>query len=307
MLLALVGTVMPWQEAQPRPYPEAHAAAMVSGVVASASAERLTLLDGQTQAGLTLALTADTQLWWGAQPLAATVRYAQRRGEPVALAVWALAARTRQLLPTRTAAAAAESAYAQANRLIEAARVREALPCLNQAVRLHPGFLQAYGRRAYVYATLATSDAVQQTYRQRALADYTKAIDEGGKHGLSAAVWYNNRGVLYRQLQQEQRALEDFTAALHLEPGYVVALQNRAHLRRALGDWQGALEDLTRMIALEPQVGKWYCQRGAIRLRQGSEGPARDDFQRCVALDPSQRERYPEAAERWRGDAHERR
>jgi tetratricopeptide (TPR) repeat protein len=231
------------------------------------------------------------------------VRYDVRSGQKVAQAIWALVAGGRELSPAQTAEAGAQAAYARANRLMEAAHFREALPHLDQAIRLQPGFIAAYGRRGYVYATLGmleVDQAAQQSYRKRALADYTIAIDEGMKHGLIAAIWYNNRGVLYRQLQDEPQALQDFTMALQIEPTYISALQNRAHLRRALGDWEGALEDLTQVIGLDPQIGKWYCQRGQLWLRQEALAQAQQDFQRCLALDPSLHERYREAIDQLR-------
>jgi tetratricopeptide (TPR) repeat protein len=319
LLIVLMGTAMPLREGRARPQPGAHEAAIVSGTVQSASDKQLALITDQErsvtrQAGvrLTFALTPETQLLWGTQHLAATeiqrgdavvVRYHEQSGQKVAQAIWALVARARELSPTQTAEAGAQAAYAQASRLMDAAHVPEALPYLDQAIRLQPGFLAAYGRRGYAYATLGTLEAdhaAQQRYRQRALADYTTAIDEGMKQGLMAAVWYNNRGVLYRQLQDDPRALQDFTKALQIEPTYISALQNRASIRRALGDWEGALEDLTQMIGLEPQIGKWYCQRGQLWLRQEAIAQAQQDFQRCLALDPSLHEQYPEATDQLR-------
>jgi tetratricopeptide (TPR) repeat protein len=207
-------------------------------------------------------------------------------------------ARAQELSPTQSAKARAEAAYAQASGLMEASHFRQALPYLDQAILLQPGFLEAYGRRGYAYATLGMLEAdhvAQQGYRMRALADYTAVIAQGLKRGLTSAVWYNNRGVLFRQLQDNSQALQDFTMALQIEPTYISALQNRASVRRALGDWQGALHDLTQVIGLEPQIGKWYCQRGQVWFRQEATAEARQDFQRCLALDPSLHELYREA------------
>jgi tetratricopeptide (TPR) repeat protein len=265
---------------------------------------------------LTFVLTSATQVLWGTQQLAAVqlhrgdvvmVRFHEQSGEKIAEAVWALVARARELSPLETAETEAEDAYARANHLLETEHLREALPYLDRAIHLHPGFLHAYSRRGFVYATLAALEEdhlAQLRTRERALADYTTAIDEGSKHGLMAATWYNNRGVLYRQLQDSEQALQDFTAAIRVDPTYVLALNNRAQLRRALGDAEGAVEDLTQVIGLEPEVGKWYCQRGALWQRQEAMARAQQDFQRCLTLDPSLREQYPEALEALRRAPH---
>jgi tetratricopeptide (TPR) repeat protein len=314
LLIVLVGTVIPLRHGHARPQPGLDETSVISGTVASASDRQLVLITDQApsvrrpaEARLTFVLTSHTQLLWGSQRLAAAalqhgdaemVRYHEQSGRRVVQAIWALLARTQELSPTQTAEAGAQVAYAQASRLIEAARVRQALPYLDRAILLQPGFLDAYGRRGYAFATLGMLEAdhgAQQSYRERALADYTTVIDQGAKRGLMAAVWYNNRGVIYRQLRDNPHALQDFTMALKIEPTYLSALQNRAIVRRALGDWQGALQDLTQMIGLEPQTGKWYCQRGQLWLRQEATAQAQQDFQRCLALDPSMHERYREA------------
>jgi tetratricopeptide (TPR) repeat protein len=323
LLIVLIGTAMPLREGQAR-LPQAwFGASVVSGTVQSIAADKLVLTtdEGLSPAHqgamrLMFVLTPETQLLWGTQRLVAvelhhgdvvTVRFHERSGEKIAEAVWALVARARELSPARTAEAEAEAAYARANRLLETAHVREALPYLDRAIHLRPGFLSAYSRRGFVYATLAALEedhVAQLRTRERALADYTTAIDEGNKHGLMAATWYNNRGVLYRQLQDLDHALQDFTAAIRVDPTYVLALHNRAQLRRALGDAEGAVADLTQVIGLEPEVGKWYCQRGALWRRQEAMTQAKQDFQRCLALDPSLREQFPEALEALRRPPH---
>jgi Tfp pilus assembly protein PilF len=314
LLIALVGMAISLREVSARPLPGLHETSVVSGTVQSASDAQLVLIPdedksvlGQVGLMMTFVLTPHTQLQWGTQPLATAeihsgdcvmVRYHEQSGRNVVQAVWVLLAQAQELSPTQTAEAGAEAAYMQASRLIDAAHVRQALPYLDRAILLQPSYLDAYGRRAYAYATLGMLEAdhaTQQGYRERALADYTTAIDQGMKRGLMAAVWYNNRGVIYRQMKDNPHALQDFTTALQIEPTYISALQNRASVRRALGDWEGALQDLTQVIDLEPQIGKWYCQRGQLWLGQAARAEAQEDFQRCLALDPSLQERYREA------------
>jgi regulator of sirC expression with transglutaminase-like and TPR domain len=314
LLIALAGIAIPLREGSARPLPGLHETSRVSGTVESASNEHLVLVSDQEksglgQAGLTLTfvLTPDTQLLWGTQHLATAelhsgdaviVRYYEQSDRKVVQAIWALPVRAQELSPTQIAELGAEAAYTQAGHLMDVAHVRQALPYLDQAILLRPRYLEAYGRRGYAYATLGMLEgdhAAQQTYRQCAIADYTTAIDQGMERGLMAAAWYNNRGVIYRQLEDNPHALQDFTMALQIEPQYISALQNRASLRHTLGDWEGALQDLTQVIGLEPQTGKWYCQRGQLWLGQEATTQAQQDFQRCLALDPSLQERYREA------------
>jgi tetratricopeptide (TPR) repeat protein len=313
-LIALLGTAMPLHQGSARPQLGLDQTSLTSGTVQSVSDTHLVLLIDQDKSvahqprvRVRFTFTPQTYLLWGAQHLPAAelhrgdtamVRYHERSGEKSLESIWVLVARARELSPTQTAEAQAKAAYIQANQHMDAARLRQALPYLDQAILLHPEFMDAYGRRGYAYAALGMLEAdqlAQLQYRERALADYTAVIEQGIKRGVIAAVWYNNRGVIYRQLQDNSHALQDFSMALHIEPTYISALQNRASVRRALGDWEGALHDLTQVIELEPEIGKWYCQRGQIWFGQEATAQARQDFQRCLALDPSLRERYREA------------
>jgi tetratricopeptide (TPR) repeat protein len=317
MLMLLVGMAMTVRQGHARPQLGPEGISIVSGTVASASPDRLVLITDPDPSlslpegeEMVVALTPETQLTWGAQRLAATelrsgdtvtVRYIEASGRKVAHTIWALSARLRELAPMPTLETTAEDAYQLANRLTTTSQFRKALPYLDQAILLRPGFLAAYARRGYTYAALATLEVQQdfkQAYRQRALADYTTAIREGLKNGLHASEWYNNRGVLYMQLQENQRALEDFTEALHIDATYVLALTNRATVRRYLGDWDGAIADLTQVLALEPHVGKWHCQRGMTWLQQENDRQAQQDFQRCFDLEPSLRESYTKTIEK---------
>jgi len=316
LLLAFVGLAIPLPEGSARPLPGLSETSVVSGTVQSATAGLLVLITDQNSAArgqadrrLVFVLTPYTQLLWGTQPLVAAqlhpgdavvVRYHVRTSQRIAQAVWTLLARAQDLSPTQTVEVGAEVAYTQAGHLMEAAHVRQALSYLDRAILLQPGYLEAYGRRGYAYATLGMLEndhAAQRNYRKRALADYTAAIDQGTERGLTAAIWYNNRGVIYRQLQDTSHALQDFSMALQIEPHYISALQNRASARRTIGDWEGALQDLTQVIGLEPQIGKWYCQRGQLWLGQEATTQAQEDFQRCLTLDPGLQERYREAIE----------
>jgi len=312
-----MGIAVPLREGEARPLPALHATSVVSGTVESASDEHLVLISekeksrlGQAGLKLTFVLTPDTQLLWGTQLLTGTdlhpgdaviVRYHEQSDRKVVQAIWALLVRAQDLSPTQTAEFGAEAAYIQAGHLMDAAHVRQALPYLDQAILLRSKYLEAYGRRGYAYATLGMLEgdhAAQQNYRKCAIADYTTAIDQGMERGLMAAVWYNNRGVIYRQMEDNPQALQDFSMAVQIEPNYISALHNRASLRHTLGDWEGALQDLTQVIGLEPQIGMWYCKRGQLWLGQEATAQAQQDFQRCLALDPSLQERYREAIDR---------
>ena len=73
------------------------------------------------------------------------------------------------------------------------------------------------------------------------------------KEGMATA--YYKRGNAYRDLGQDERAIEDFDRAILLEPEYVSALHNRAHLYDQMGQYERALVDYSRAINAWPEFG----------------------------------------------------
>jgi tetratricopeptide (TPR) repeat protein len=51
----------------------------------------------------------------------------------------------------------------------------------------------------------------------------SKAIEEESR----SAMYYHHRGYCFKNLGQFNQAVEDYTVALRLDPGYLVALDDR--------------------------------------------------------------------------------
>lgn len=62
----------------------------------------------------------------------------------------------------------------------------------------------------------------------------------------SYALALNGRGFVYLKLRKPLPAIEDFTAAIKLDPNYANAYRNRAAARRLIGDEAGATADHDR-------------------------------------------------------------
>lgn len=84
--------------------------------------------------------------------------------------------------------------------------------------------------------------------RERALADYTRAIDLDG--GSSAP--YVNWGDLFYRKGEFDRAIEDFGVAIRLQPSFERAYMDRTLALLKKDDAQGALNSVDDMISHEP-------------------------------------------------------
>ncbi len=77
---------------------------------------------------------------------------------------------------------------------------------------------------------------------------------------------YNNRGLIYFQSGETQKALCDYNTALGLDPKLASAYNNRANYYAACGELQSAIADYDRALDLNPSYVRARINRG-ITLR----------------------------------------
>ncbi len=80
------------------------------------------------------------------------------------------------------------------------------------------------------------------------------------------AIDYNNRGLIYFQSGETQKALCDYNTALQLNPNLASAYNNRANYYAVYGDFQSAIADYDRALDLNPSYVRAWINRG-ITLR----------------------------------------
>ena len=68
------------------------------------------------------------------------------------------------------------------------------------------------------------------------------------------ATAYNNRGNVYQDMDDNDRAIADYDMAIKLEPNYAAAYYNRGNSRRAAGDNEGAAADYREAAKLNPHL-----------------------------------------------------
>ncbi|TDD11805.1 tetratricopeptide repeat protein [Nonomuraea diastatica] len=117
---------------------------------------------------------------------------------------------------------------------------------------------------------------------KEALEDYAAAI------AVDPAFpdFYLERGNLLFGLGRHEEALADFEQAMRAGPPLPEAHYNRAELRTVRGDVEGALADLGRVIELDPAYVDAYINRAGLLAASGRDDEARGDVQAGLALAP---------------------
>lgn len=110
---------------------------------------------------------------------------------------------------------------------------------------------------------------------------------------------YLRRGYLRLDRGEYDNAIDDFNQALNREPDNFEAYEGRAYAHSGLGQNVQAVTDMTRAIEIDPQNANLYVERGRLLMEGRLYDRARDNFMQAQQMDPSNPEVY-----RALGDMH---
>ncbi|MEW6290078.1 MAG: tetratricopeptide repeat protein [Thermodesulfobacteriota bacterium] len=114
---------------------------------------------------------------------------------------------------------------------------------------------------------------------QESIDMFTRAHDEG----YDPVRTYLSRGVAFLKSADYDRAIDDFSAVIALDPD-----NERGYYYRGIAlidkrDYEHALEDLDHAIALNQERGTAFLARGLAKSELGCEEDAAVDFKAAVA------------------------
>lgn len=149
-----------------------------------------------------------------------------------------------------------------------------AMAALDEAIRLNPGYSQAFLTRGRVNHARGNL--------KQALADFNQSIRIHPK----GYVGYLHRAIVHGQLKDTQQALADYDQVIRLNPNAAVNLvtyYNRASLRAQAGDYQGAIDDLSQAIQIR-ETPKAYAKRATVQWQLRNREGTIADFQKAAEL-----------------------
>jgi tetratricopeptide (TPR) repeat protein len=193
-----------------------------------------------------------------------------------------------------------------------------AIADLTTAIELDPYAIDAYNTLGSLYADLGRlTDAIADFTRfielepdspvayyfrgsmhgaqwewGAAIADYTRSLERA-----ETVEAYIDRGQAYSHQGDFDRAIQDATAAIELNPGFALAYNNRAYyLFLTGGDLDQALTDVNQALALMPDEASFLDTRGSVYLGQGKPDLAIADLTRALAIYPDYLHAYSHRA-----------
>ena len=129
--------------------------------------------------------------------------------------------------------------------------------------------------------------AQQRGDHAEAIAAFTRAADSDGISTKNLAIALSNRGKSYEALHDYDRAVEDYTRSIALQPENPTIYYNRGNARAQWGNLEQAISDYDKAVELKPDYAVAYFNRGYVYNRLGYLDKAVQDFVRAYDLDPS--------------------
>ena len=114
----------------------------------------------------------------------------------------------------------------------------------------------------------------------KAIEDFSKAITLDPL--LDAA--YNNRGMVFGKTGRFDMAIEDFNRAIALNPSDPTAVNNLGIIYGKAGSFDKAFEQFNKALLLRPDLADAYYNRAVLYFRSGNKGLAIADYRSACNL-----------------------
>lgn len=123
----------------------------------------------------------------------------------------------------------------------------------------------------------------EQKDRERALRDYDQAI----RLNPANAGAYINRGSILAERGDHEAAVKDYDEAIRFKPNFAEAYYNRALSLREAGQEDAGLRDLETAIRLKPDLALAHVAMGLLLAEQGNRKRARSALETAGRLNPA--------------------
>lgn len=171
----------------------------------------------------------------------------------------------------------------QWKKLNEKPEMKEVLQLMNEAQQREEELREEKSELTYWDYIRRGNRANEENRRDDAVLEYSKAIGKDPNN----AVAYNNRGVVYRDLKENELAVKDFIRAIELDVNYAFAYNNRGISYDNLKLFDKAIDEYNKAIELNPNDASFFNNRGVAYKNLGELEKAIEDYNKAIELDPT--------------------
>ncbi len=127
---------------------------------------------------------------------------------------------------------------------------------------------------------------------EQAIQLFSRAIQSGDIKGKELAVTYYNRGQAFALMKRTDKAVDDFTQAIKLDPSLARAYDSRGKIYKQKGDLDKAIDDFSNALKIVPFAAGVLTRRGSIYSDKGQYDKAIADFSQAVKNWPNYTNAY---------------
>ena len=145
-------------------------------------------------------------------------------------------------------------------------------------------------RNALCYNNRAVYYGNEQHNHEAAARDFSKAIELYPGYVVAIA----NRGVTYENLGKREEAIADLEKAVSINPNspnpdFIFKIAN---LRYLLNDFTGSIADYNRLLAMDKLYPRIYSHRAGSKAMMGQAEDGLQDADKALDVDPKDEEAY---------------
>lgn len=148
------------------------------------------------------------------------------------------------------------------------------------------GVAVSYGPAQASLQNFVDGCADQQSTAAEVVNFCRQAVETGQLPPVAEAQVRTNLGVGLFDLSRFSEAIEEYSRAIAIDPGLLVAYLNRARAHEKRGDLRSAAADYAEVIRRNPNMADAYLGRGAMLLSNGDPARAVSDLSRAIELSP---------------------
>jgi len=123
---------------------------------------------------------------------------------------------------------------------------------------------------------------------EKAIDDYSRVLEIDPTYVET----YDNRGVAYCNLNQWEKAIDDFSKAIKIDSNFLRAYYNRGIAYGKIGPMDKSIADYSRLIEIYPKSDKAYANRGVDYFKLGQLDKAIVDYSMAILINPKYTDAY---------------
>jgi protein O-mannosyl-transferase len=116
----------------------------------------------------------------------------------------------------------------------------------------------------------------------KAYEDFTSAIKLNPKYAEA----FSNRAAVLYNIGEWQKAISDYSKAIEMDSNYIDIFTNRGNAYENLKEWEKAIADYTQAIKISPKNDIIYYNRGIAYEKINQIDKAYDDFSKAIEINP---------------------